>query len=101
MRMEQLEQEKEYKKTIKQRFIKYKEKINQMATNIMKKYNNNKLIKIEYINDINDAQANNIFKRLALFKNTDIFLYPKFFFTQSLIVKEFLSMQSHKQKNYI
>jgi trehalose 6-phosphate synthase/phosphatase len=100
MKMEQLEQEKEYKKTIKQRFIKYKEKINQMATNIMKKYNNNKLIKIEYINDINDAQANNIFKRLALFKNTDIFLYPKFFFTQSLIVKEFLSMQSHKQKNY-
>ena len=100
MKMEQLEQEKEYKKTIKQRFIKYKEKINQMATNIMKKYNNNKLIKIEYINDINDSQANNIFKRLALFKNTDIFLYPKFFFTQSLIVKEFLSMQSHKQKNY-
>ena len=100
MKMEQLEQEKEYKNTIKQRFIKYKEKINQMATNIMKKYNNNKLIKIEYINDINDAQANNIFKRLALFKNTDIFLYPKFFFTQSLIVKEFLSMQSHKQKNY-
>ena len=97
---EEIEQEKEYKEKIKQRFINYKQKISEMASNIMKKYNNNKLIKIEYINDINDAQANNIFKRLALFKNTDIFLYPKFFFTQSLVVKEFLSMQIDKKTNY-
>ena len=71
-----------------------------MTNKLMIKYNNNKLIKIEYINDINDNQANNIFKRLALFKNTDIFLYPKFFFSQALIVKEFLAMQSNKNKNY-
>ena len=100
IRKEEIEREREYKNTIKERFVKYKEKIKQMASHLMEKYNNNKLIKIEYINDINDSQANNIFKRLALFKNTDIFLYPKFFFTQSLIVKEFLSMQAGKTKNY-
>ena len=100
IKLEELAREQEYKKTMIQRFINYKQKITQMASNVMKKYNNNKLIKIEYINDINDAQANNIFKRLALFKNTDIFLYPKFFFTQSLIVKEFFAMQSEKNKNY-
>ena len=99
-KLEEIECEKAYKKGIKQRFINYKKKISQMASNLMQKYNNNKLIKIEYINDLNDAQANNIFKRLALFKNTDIFLYPKFFFTQSLIVKEFFSMQYNKNKNY-
>ena len=99
-KLEEIKREKEYKLTIKQRYINYKQKISQMTSDIMNKYNNNKLIKIEYINDINDAQANNIFKRLALFKNTDIFLYPKFFFTQSLIVKEFVSMQSEKNKNY-
>ena len=37
---------------------------------------------------------------IALFKNTDIFLYQKFFFSQSLIVKEFLVMQKNKTKNY-
>ena len=100
LKLEEIEREKEYKKTIKQRFINYKQKIFQMASNVMQKYNNNILIKIEYINDINDSQANNIFKRLALFKNTDIFLYPKFFFTQSLIVKEFFAMQYNKNKNY-
>ena len=100
MKLEEIENEKESKRIIKQRLINYKNKISEIVVNISKKYNNDKLIKIEYINDINDAQANNIFKRLALFKNTDIFLYPKFFFMQSLIVKEFLSMQIHKKKNY-
>ena len=99
-KLEELELEKENKKTTKQRFINYKKKISQLVSQLMEKYNNNKLIKIEYINDINDSQANNIFKRLALFKNTDIFLYPKFFFTQSLIVKEFFAMQYNKKKNY-
>ena len=51
-----------------------------MTSDIMNKYNNNKLIKIEYINDINDAQANNIFKRLALFKNTDFCILTVFLF---------------------
>ena len=100
LKEEEIQQEKEYKKIIKQRYINYKKKISLLISNLTKKYNNDKLIKLEYINDINDSQANNIFKRLALFKNTDIFLYPKFFFTQSLIVKEFLSMQKNKNKNY-
>ena len=99
-KIEEIKTEKRYKQNIKDKLVRYKQKITQMTTELMQKYKNDKLIKIEYINDINDAQANNIFKRLALFKNTDIFLYPKFFFTQSLIVKEFISMQSHKQKNY-
>ena len=100
MKLEEIEHENDSKKIIKQRLINYKNKISQIVSDLKKKYNNENLIKIEYINDINDAQANNIFKRLALFKNTDIFLYPKFFFMQSLIVKEFLSMQIHKKKNY-
>ena len=100
MKLEEIEHENDSKKIIKQRLINYKNKISQIVSDLKKKYSNDNLIKIEYINDINDAQANNIFKRLALFKNTDIFLYPKFFFMQSLIVKEFLSMQIHKKKNY-
>ena len=100
MKFEEIERENDSKKIIKQRLMNYKNKISEIVSNLKKKYNNENLIKIEYINDINDAQANNIFKRLALFKNTDIFLYPKFFFMQSLTVKEFLSMQIHKKKNY-
>ena len=95
-----VKKEKYSKELIEKKLENYKAKIEDMAKKVMDKYNNQKLIKIEYINDINDSQANNIFKRLALFKNTDILLYPKFFFTQGLIVKEFLSMQKGKQKNY-
>ena len=100
IKLKEIEEENKSKKRAKEKLINYKKKIEEMTNNLMNKYNNKKLIKIEYINDINDAQANNIFKRLALFKNTDIFLYPKFFFSQSLIVKEFLCMQKNKNKNY-
>ena len=96
----EIEEENKSKKIMSERLNNYKKKIDEMANRLMNKYNNQKLIKIEYINDINDSQANNIFKRLALFKNTDIFVYPKFFFSQSLVVKEFLSMQKNKNKNY-
>ena len=99
-KIKEIEEENKSKKITKEKLKKYKIKINEMTNKLMNKYNNQKLIKIEYINDINDTQANNIFKRLALFKNTDIFLYPKFFFSQSLIVKEFLAMQAKKNKNY-
>ena len=98
--IKEIEEENESKKRAKEKLNNYKNKIEEMTRNLMNKYNNKKLIKIEYINDINDTQANNIFKRLALFKNTDIFLYPKFFFSQSLIVKEFFAMQKDKTKNY-
>jgi trehalose 6-phosphate synthase/phosphatase len=100
IKLKEIEEENKSKKRAKEKLINYKKKIEEMTNNLMNKYNNKKLIKIEYINYINDAQANNIFKRLALFKNTDIFLYPKFFFSQSLIVKEFLCMQKNKNKNY-
>ena len=100
MKMREIEEDKKSRQMTKEKLMNYKKKIEEMANKLMNKYNNNKLIKIEYINDINDVQANNIFKRLALFKNTDIFLYPKFFFGQSLLVKEFLSMQKNKNKNY-
>ena len=100
MKLREMEEDKISRQMTKEKLQNYKNKIEEMAKKLMNKYNNNKLIKIEYINDINDIQANNIFKRLALFKNTDIFLYPKFFFGQSLLVKEFLSMQKNKNKNY-
>ena len=100
IKIKEIEEENRCKKRMREKFINYKKKINEMVNKLINKYGNPKLIKIEYINDINDSQANNIFKRLALFKNTDIFLYPKFFFSQSLIVKEFLCMQKNKNKNY-
>jgi len=100
IKLKEFEEDKKSRQFIKEKLLNYKKKIADMTNKLMIKYNNNKLIKIEYINDINDNQANNIFKRLALFKNTDIFLYPKFFFSQALIVKEFLAMQSNKNKNY-
>ena len=99
-KLREIEEENKSKKKAREKLICYKNKITEMTNRLMNKYNNQQLIKIEYINDINDSQANNIFKRLALFKNTDIFLYPKFFFSQSLIVKEFLVMQKNKNKNY-
>ena len=99
-KMKEIEEENKSKKMTVEKLKNYKKKIYEMTNKLLNKYNNPKLIKIEYINDINDTQANNIFKRLALFKNTDIFLYPKFFFSQSLIVKEFLAMQTKKSKNY-
>ena len=100
IKIKEIEEENKSKKKMREKFINYKKKITEMVNRLIKKYNNQKIIKIEYINDINDSQANNIFKRLALFKNTDIFLYPKFFFSQSLIVKEFISIQKDKNKNY-
>ena len=100
MKRKEIEEENKSKKKMREKFINYKKKINEMVNRLLKKYNNQKIIKIEYINDINDSQANNIFKRLALFKNTDIFLYPKFFFSQSLIVKEYIALQKNKKKNY-
>ena len=100
IKRKEIEEENKSKKMMREKFKNYKKKITEMVNRLIKKYNNQKIIKIEYINDINDSQANNIFKRLALFKNTDIFLYPKFFFSQSLIVKEFLSIQKNKKKNY-
>ena len=100
IKMREIEEDKKSRKMTKEKLMNYKKKINEMINKIFNKYGNDKLIKVEYINDINDIQANNIYKRLALFKNTDIFLYPKFFFTQSLIVKEYLSMQKDKNKNY-
>ena len=100
IKLREIEEENKSKKKAKEKLMSYKNKITEMTNKLMNKYNNPNLIKIEYINDINDSQANNIFKRLALFKNTDIFLYPKFFFSQGLIVKEFLVMQKNKNKNY-
>ena len=100
MKMREIEEDQKSRQMTKEKLMNYKKKIEEMVNKLMNKFNNNKLVKIEYINDINDIQANNIFKRLALFKNTDIFLYPKFFFCQSLLVKEFLAMQKNKNKNY-
>ena len=82
IKRKEIEEENKSKKKMRKKFINYKKKINDMVNRLINKYNNKKIIKIEYINDINDNQANNIFKRLAFFKNTDIFLYPKFFLSK-------------------
>ena len=75
----------------------FKEKILQEINKIKKKYNNDNIISVEFNSDEN---AYNIFRRLAIFKHSNIFLYPFFLDGQGIFVKEFISMKSEKSKKY-
>ena len=75
----------------------YKLKIEDEVEKLKKKYNNNNIIMLKYIEGENTF---NIFKRLAIFKHCNIFLYPFFLEGQGIYVKEFISMKSEKSKNY-
>ena len=76
----------------------YKMKIDQEVFRLKKKYKNPNIINVKYIEGQNTTFT--IFKRLALFKHANIFLYPFFLRDQGIFVKEFFSMKNEKSKRY-
>ena len=75
----------------------FKEKIKNEIDNLRKKYNNNNIISVEFSSDEN---AFNIYRRLAMFKHSNIFLYPFFLEGQGIYVKEFISMKKDNEQKY-
>jgi trehalose 6-phosphate synthase/phosphatase len=75
----------------------YKEKIKNEIDNLRKKYNDNNIISVEFSSDENTF---NIYRRLAMFKHSNIFLYPFFLEGQGIYVKEFISMKSENGQKY-
>ena len=84
---------------INKKMEKYKKKIEEEVSKICKKYKNQKIITIKYIEGQNTPSFT-IFKRLAIFKHANIFLYPFFLKDQGIFVKEFFAMKNKKSKNY-
>ena len=73
----------------------YKLKIQQEITNLNEKYNKEDIITFKFIEN---ESFFNIFRRLAMFKHCNIFLYPFFMEGQGIFVREFISMKSEDQK---
>ena len=84
---------------INQKMENYKKKIEEEVSKIRKKYKNQNIISIKYIEGRNTPSFT-IFKRLAIFKHANIFLYPFFLKDQGIFVKEFFSMKNEKSKKY-
>ena len=78
---------------------KYKKKIEQEVFKICDKYKNKNIISIKYIEGQNTSSFT-IFKRLSIFKHSNILLYPFFLKDQGIFVKEFFSMKTEKSKKY-
>ena len=75
----------------------YKAKIEETINKINQKYNKDNIIIVKFVEN---GSAFNIFRRLAIFKNSNIFLYPFFLKDQGIFVKEFISMKSENCKKY-
>ena len=84
---------------INQKMEKYKKKIEEEIAKIQKKYKNKNIISIKYLEG-QSTPSFTIFKRLAMFKHSNIFLYPFFLRDQGIFVKEFFSMKTEKSKKY-
>ena len=76
----------------------YKLKIEEEINKLKEKFNNENIISVKFIEGDNDSF--NIFRRLALFKHCNIFLYPFFLEGQGIHVKEFISMKYEDNKKY-
>ena len=74
-----------------------KERIQQEIQNLKQKYQNDKIISVEFSSN---EKTYNVFRRLAMFKHSNIFLYPFFLEGQGIFIKEFISMKSETTKNY-
>ena len=74
-----------------------KEKIIQEINKLKEKYKNDNIISVEFNSDEKNF---NIFRRLAIFKHSNIFLYPFFLDGQGIFVKEFISMKTENSKKY-
>ena len=75
----------------------FKEKIEQEIKHLKQKYQNDNIISVEFSSD---EKTYNIFRRLAMFKHSNIFLYPFFLDGLGIFIKEFISMKSESNKNY-
>ena len=75
----------------------YKLKIEDTVNQLKKKYNNENIITIKYTQGENTF---NIYRRLAIFKHCNIFLYPFFLEEQGIYVKEFIAMKTENSKYY-
>ena len=84
---------------INQKMELYKKKIEEEISKIQKKYKNKNIISVKYIEGQNTPSFT-IFKRLAMFKHCNIFLYPFFLRDQGIFVKEFFAMKNEKSKKY-
>ena len=80
-----------------QKMQSYKEKIKNEIENLRKKYNDNNIISVEFSSDENTF---NIYRRLAMFKHSNIFLYPFFLEGQGIYVKEFISIKKENEQKY-
>ena len=74
-----------------------KEKIIAVINELKNKFNNDTIISVEFSSN---EKNYNIFRRLAMFKHSNIFLYPFFLDGQGVFVKEFISMKSENSKKY-
>ena len=74
-----------------------KERIQLEIENLKQKYQNDNIITVEFSSN---EKSFNIFRRLAMFKHSNIFLYPFFLEGQGIFIKEFISMKTETTKNY-
>ena len=84
---------------INQKMEKYKKKIESEISKIRIKYKNPSIISVKYIEGQNISNFT-IFKRLAIFKHSNILLYPLFLKDKGIFVKEFFAMKSSLKKKY-
>ena len=88
---------KQNNKKVNRKMELYKIKIQDKIRTINEKYNKEDIISFKFVENEN---AFNIFKRLALFRHCNIFLYPFFLEGQGIYVKEFISMKSECSQKY-
>ena len=88
---------KENNEQINRKMQLYKLKIEQVIKDLNQKYNNDNIVSVKFFETQNIF---NIFRRLAMFKHSNIFLYPFFLEFQGIYVKEFISMKSENSKTY-
>ena len=75
----------------------YKLKIQEEINLLNQKYNQKGIVSVKFFESNNSF---NIFRRLAMFKHCNIFLYPFFIEYQGIYVKEFISMKTEKSQKY-
>ena len=75
----------------------YKLKIEEVINKLNQKYNKNNLVSVKFVES---EHSFSIYRRLAMFKHCNIFLYPFFIEYQGIYVKEFISMKSENSEKY-
>ena len=84
---------------VRDKMQKYKDRIEEEIKKINHKYKdkNDKIIVVNYFHN---EDTFNIYKRLAMFKHCNIFVYPFFLEGLGIYVKEFIAMKNENSKKY-